>query len=351
VGRARFTMLVALLVALAGGVGCARDISTGNAEGDSTSRWDPRALEEAAPCLLSLAPDSQGRRSLRAFGLDGGAGVNVWTADAQSSPVLMDVDEAGTRVLVSLSPESPIRAGDIADTVRMLQPDGAISDVSPPTADYPFVSSGVLIGEDALVLRRHESAESIDTTLSMVSPSGASVSVRVSGAVPDNDHLAGLVRIPGSERIALVFKTAGTPAPHDDFAVVATEYEDGQLEVVSGPYYDDALFTLAPGAGADRLVFVRNQTPSGGTDIIELDLSQPAIAQRILLSSANADPGFDNTSVVGGGGMGATLFRSAESTAGPVGLRAIEANASEATDTGLAFPPLGDQWRWVAGAR
>jgi len=351
VGRARFTLLVVLLVALAGGVGCVRDAGTDQAGSDAAARWNQRALEEATPCLISLTLDAQGRRSLRALELTGGAEVDLWSANAEASAVLLDADDAGSRVLISISPESPTRAGDIVDTVQMLQPDGAVSDVSAPSAEYPFVSGGVLLGDDALILRRRESAESIDTTLSLVSASGESESVPLSGSVPEYEHVAGLVRVPGSGGIAIVFKTAGTPAPRDDFAVVGAVLEGGQLQVVSGPYYDDSLFTLAPGAGEDRLVFVRNQTPDGGSDVIELDLSQPAIAERVLLAGANVDPGFDNTSVVGGGDDGATLFRSAERTSAPVSLRAIAADTGDASDTGLAFPPLGDQWRWIAGTQ
>lgn len=367
-GRFRSTLLALLMAtAISPIASCAPSgpaASTGGSSGaDATGQkrariaaetWDREALADAQPCLLALSDGEDGR--LRAADLNGTiVADNLWKPPAGTNALLFDADATGPRIAVSVGQIASTTPRELRDRVLVLANDGTVSTGSPPTSAFPLASAAVFLQDgDLLWLRRRETETSIETTMGLTDGRTGKISpVVLGGTWPKHRFIASLVALRARTAVAVVLKTDGTPAPHDDFAVVLADYENGRLVARSAPYRDDSLFTLGPGADAGTLVYARadSEESTVADEMIELQPSDTTWVPRVLTRTASCDPGFDYQYVCGGGPHGQVLYRSAtDPAASGQGARLMSigtAHDAKPTRTKVLLDLVGNQWLWL----
>jgi hypothetical protein len=210
------------------------------------------------------------------------------------------------------------------------------------------------MGDDGvLVLRARETAESVETTLTLCDGAGSTTPIELGGAWPEHWYLASLMSVNAGGECAVIMKTQGTPAPDDDYAVVLAKLENKRLAPMTQPFYDDALYSAGPGPDSESLAFVR-PAQDGSTpllvDLLVVSRAGDTLTQTTFIPGTDCDPGFDQDRVCIGTSDGTLVFRQsrpAGSPAAAVDLEQVSVGSKVATSTGLAFPPLGGQWLWV----
>jgi hypothetical protein len=322
-------------------------------EAPAAETWDRQALASVQPCLLTLGGD--GVTGLRAMRLDGTtAASDLWDPPADTTSLLLDVASAGPDVVISVSEPNPEAPADIRDRIVVLRADGAVTVASEPTTAYPLVGGAVLLARDELLwLRRRETQSSIETTLGMTDPAtGVTVPVSLQGTWPTYRYMAGLVPTAGARSVGVVLKTDGSPAPHDEFAVVLATYDNGRLVARSNAYFDDSLYTLAPGPEAGTLVYARakGEESSQADEIMQLSAAGGRWSAKILLPNAACDPGFDYQHVCGAGPDLSVLYRAATDPNAPspaAALMMLAKGTRTPKATGVSLDVTRSQWLWL----
>ena len=315
--------------------------------------WDREALAAAQPCLVTLSDAEPA--SLRAVDLTGRVVANdLWRSRRGVATLLLDADAEGPRISLSESRTATDAPAAIFDTILVLDPQGTVTTASEPTTAFPLASAAVFLeGGDLLWLRRRETLTSIDTTMGLTDArTGATKGVVLHGAWPRHRFVASLIPLRARSAVAVVLKTDGSPGPHDDYAVVLADYQDGRLEARSAAYRDDTLFTLGPGPRPGTLVYARSASEQSARadEIIELMPSDSAWIPKVLSPDAACDPGFDFQHVCAGGPDGGVLYRAATAVSAqqvPGALMLLPAGKRKSKPTGVRLDLVGNQWAWL----
>ena len=344
-------LMLALIVALVALSGCSVPPAPARQTTSAAAEWDVQALSDALPAIVSVSGEESSTLTASRLETDT-VPTTLWKPPAAERIRLLDADGSGGRLLVCASRVAEDTS--LTDRPVLLDSDGGVRDLLPPQDEWPHVRGGVFLDDaSTLVLRARETPDSVETTLALCKATGETRQIGLGGAWPEHWYLASLLSVNAEGECAVVMKTQGTPAPDDDFAVIIAKLENDHLTPVTQPFYDDALYSAAPGPSPESIVFAR-PTPDDSevvpVDLLVVSRSGNALRQTAIAAETDCDPGFYQDRVCMGSSDGALLFRQAgpsgDSTAA-VDLEQVPAGSNRAVGTGLGFPPLGDQWLLV----
>lgn len=278
---ARTAAAVAAAVVLVSVWGCAGDVRTPEQPTNGGEppmavapelaeiRWDPEAVASVAPALVGWREGAAGSLVALTEGFATSDGVReVWRAPAGLEVDLVALDATGSRaaMLVTVAdaktPYGHRRALALADA-------GGTWEVRFPEG-FDFSSAAFAPDGRLVVVAVELGATSVTSTLGVIAPDGAWQPVTLGGEVPVHHFVERVMAVEGTDAIALVLKTPGTPADRDDEAVVLATLADTTLEVYTPPFFDDSLPSAVPLNGDEGVVYARTWREVAGRSVIDL---------------------------------------------------------------------------------
>ena len=231
--------------------------------------WEPARLAAAAPALVGWKEGATGVLVALSEGLATSDGTReVWRAPEGLALELVALDAAGSQaaMLVTVAdpdvPSGQRRALAVADaegTREIELPDG-----------FDFSSAAFAPDGRLVVVAAHLGATSVESTLGVAAADGSLQPVALAGDVPVHHFVERVMAVEGTDALALVLKTPGSPADRDDEAVVLATLADDNLEVYTPAFFDDSLPSAVPLIGDEGVVYARTWREVAGRAVIDL---------------------------------------------------------------------------------
>lgn len=258
-------------------------------------RWRPEALADVAPAVVGWREEAAGSLVALTEGFATSDGVReVWRAPEGLSLDLVALDATGSRaaMLVTVADaELPLgqrRALALADaegTREVRLPDG-----------FDFSSAAFAPDGRLAVVAAELSATSVESTLGVAAADGTWQPVTVAGEVPVHHFVERVMAVEGTDALALVLKTPGTPANRDDEALVLATLADTTLEVYTPAFFDDSLPSAVPLDGDEGVVYARTWREVSGhsvTDLVRARFDGAGWGEAALLEDAGVASGIE----------------------------------------------------------
>lgn len=234
--------------------------------------WDASALAAGAPALVGwreAEDDSAGALVALTEGLATTDGPReLWRAPEGLAIDLVALDPTGSRaaMLVTVAdasvPSGRRRALAVAGaggTHEVRLPDG-----------FDFASAAFSPDGSLAVVAAELAATSVESTLGVAAPDGTWQAARLAGDVPTYHFVERVMGVEGTDALALVLKTAGTPANRDDEALVLATLDGTTLETYTPPFFDDTLPSASPLNGDEGVVYARTWREVAGRPVVDL---------------------------------------------------------------------------------
>ncbi len=232
-------------------------------------RWEPEALAGVAPALVGWREGATGSLVALTEGYLTSEDVReVWRAPEGLSLDLVALDATGAHaaMIVTVADTEPpsgrrraLALADRAGTREVRLPDG-----------FDFSSAAFTPDGRLVVVAAELSATSVESTLGVAAADGAWQPITVAGEVPVHQFVERVMAVEGTDALALVLKTPGTPANRDDEALVLATLADTTLEVYTPAFFDDSLPSAVPLDGDEGVVYARTWREVLGRSAIDL---------------------------------------------------------------------------------
>jgi hypothetical protein len=232
-------------------------------------RWKPQALAAVAPALVGWREGAANSLVALTEGFATSDGVReVWRAPDGLAIDLVALDATGGRaaMLVTVAdgglPSGQRRALALADadgTREVRLPDG-----------FDFASATFSPGGRLVVVAAELGATSVESTLGVAAGDGRWQPIAVAGELPVHHFVERVMTVEGTDALALVLKTPGTPADRDDEAVVLATLTNVTLEVYTPAFFDDSLPSAIPLDGDEGVVYARTWREVSGRPVVDL---------------------------------------------------------------------------------
>jgi hypothetical protein len=276
-------------------------------------RWNPKAVAGVAPALVGWQEGAAGSLVALTEGFATGDGVReVWRSPEGLEVDLVALEATGSRaaMLVTVADAKPpsghrraLVLAEARGTREVRIPDG-----------FDFSSAAFAPDGRLVVVAAELGATSVASTLGVVAPDGAWQSVMLGGEVPVHHFVERVMAVEGTDALALVLKTPGSPADRDDEAVVLTTLSDAMLEVYTPAYFDDSLPSAVPLNGDEGVVYARTWREVAGRSAIDLVRARfdgTGWEEAVLLEDAGVASGIETGQVAACAPDGTLLLRSA----------------------------------------
>lgn len=316
--------------------------------------WSPRALSDAAPCLVGWR-STGGRGSLEVLSGDTPGDPVIWRSPADSDAPyfeLMEVSPRGDGMVGALYSDD--WGTEYLQRVVLFEPDGSVHDMSLPegfegVADVAYCDAGLLAVAD------HATVESYETTLGIVGSDGRWTALTLAGEVPTHQFIESLTARPGSDLIGLVLKAAGGTGNRDEGMLVFARLAGSTLTVVTPPFADDSLPGAAPLLAADGVTYVRMWSGDSAAlppRMMSVEWSGTAWVEREVVPAGSVGAGPETGQAIAQDPEGGYWLRNASTDAhGQTStLLHLLPGASKPEPTGVDLGGV-DWFTWVQGAK
>lgn len=323
-GRLRAAQIAVAVAAIAGllpAFGCStarqeapKTTPPGRAEqgfDPGTLAWMPSALQARLPAVVGWRQTgAQAGGELVAISRETSPQA-VWEAPTDVACRVAAFDAArGTLVTVV----EPAAGGSARPAAYLSAPDGTVTPIVLPKAydtasAFAFASDGRAIGLLALY-----GTESIEATLGVVAGDGSWRALRLTGTLPRFQYVENIFAVPGTDVVAVVLKTQGTPANRDDEALVLARISGDEIRSFTTPLGEDSLPNAVPLWGADGVLFVRTWRSDAArgvvADLVRATYADGRWVEDVLVEGGDITTGIESGSVAVAMPDGTVLVRS-----------------------------------------
>jgi hypothetical protein len=222
-----------------------------------------------APALVGWQEGSAGSLVALTEGSATSDGVReVWRAPEGLEVDLVALDTTGSRaaMLVTVADAKPpsghrraLALAEAGGTREVRIPDG-----------FDFSSAAFAPDGRLVVVAAELGATSVTSTLGVVAADGGWQPIVLAGEVPVHHFVERVMAVEGTDALALVLKTPGSPADRDDEAVVLGTLDGATLEVYTPAFFDDSLPSAVPLNSDEGVVYARTWREVAGRSAIDL---------------------------------------------------------------------------------